>query len=143
MRNALVVLLMDTDTNLTNSWCFVHCPFTCPKQKCLVPIINAANHHRTAAASLADVVHFDRGSNSFRVVAGRSYAAGEQFYILYGAFLTIVINIIIISYNAWPQKFGILCCTHTNLCAFMCVYCYYTILQVGTATQSCFTHMAS
>jgi Rubisco LSMT substrate-binding len=52
----------------------------------MVPVINAANHHYTAAATLADIVHYDADHECFELKSGKHYNAGDQFYIIYGQY---------------------------------------------------------
>jgi Rubisco LSMT substrate-binding len=52
----------------------------------MVPVINAANHHYTAAATLAAIVHYDTDHERFELKSGKHYSAGDQFYIIYGQY---------------------------------------------------------
>eukprot|EP00611_Tribonema_gayanum_P031756 TRINITY_DN9252_c0_g2_i1.p1 TRINITY_DN9252_c0_g2~~TRINITY_DN9252_c0_g2_i1.p1 ORF type:complete len:328 (-),score=100.62 TRINITY_DN9252_c0_g2_i1:30-944(-) len=73
---------------LSNIWsrAFCYTRDNGDEQRCLVPVINAANHDPTAAGDLADIVHYDSAQRCFRLTAGRAYANGEQFFILYGRY---------------------------------------------------------
>jgi hypothetical protein len=65
------------------------CNFACTidvQQRCMVPVINAANHHYTAATTLADIVHYDTDHECFELKSGKEYSIGDQFYIIYGQY---------------------------------------------------------
>ncbi|CAN0307296.1 unnamed protein product [Pylaiella littoralis] len=72
-------------------------------RRAMVPVINAANHDPSAAGSLSEMMEFQAGKGASSVgagdgggaggeggrlcvVAGREYAAREQFFILYGRY---------------------------------------------------------
>jgi Rubisco LSMT substrate-binding len=56
------------------------------QQRCMAPVINAANHHYTAAPTLADIVRYDTDQECFELKAGKHYNTGDQFYIIYGQY---------------------------------------------------------
>lgn len=54
-------------------------------QRCMVPVLNAANHCPTAAPSLAEIVCYDAERQSFVLTAFNEHPGeGKEFYILYG-----------------------------------------------------------